>query len=62
MRSDDTARSTGLGSYILGDVFLWGPLMATAMSSRRCRGDPLYRGAALCGGGDDAGLGEGVVV
>jgi multiple sugar transport system permease protein len=22
---------TGLGSYILGDVFLWGPLMATAL-------------------------------
>lgn len=22
---------TGLGSYMLGDVFLWGPLMATAM-------------------------------
>jgi multiple sugar transport system permease protein len=22
---------TGLGSYILGDVFLWGPLMATAI-------------------------------
>jgi multiple sugar transport system permease protein len=22
---------TGLGSYIMGDVFLWGPLMATAL-------------------------------
>ena len=22
---------TGLGSYIMGDVFLWGPLMATSL-------------------------------
>jgi len=30
-RRDFMTLPTGLGSYILGDVFLWGPLMATAI-------------------------------